>query len=153
MTDDFEHRIPKPSEAWQLWHSDTFDRDAPLTLQSSGTDIIQGLYELWRYTLKEGILDDGNASFSRFHLIWGHTPVTRVDILVHPFNNPALRKLGSWMQVMSEEQEDVFVLRLAQLHYESLEKSLRWNASTLDWSLESREVLAHVEMISGPEAL
>lgn len=153
MADDLASRILNPSTGWQLWHSDTFDRDAPLTLQSSGTDMFQGLSELWRYTLKEGIMNDGNASFSRFHLIWGDTPATRVDIFVQPFDNLALLTLRQWTQSRPEEQEDGLLLRLAQLHYELLQTSVRWSAPTIDWSLESRDVLARVETITDPEEL
>jgi hypothetical protein len=167
MSDDIDSRSPNASTVWQLWHRDMFDRDAPLSLQTTGTDVVQGLYELWRYTLKEGILDNGNASFSRFQLTWGNTPATRADIFVNPFDNPALLKLRRWTRFMSEDQEsddlrivpaaeeqkDALLSRLAQLHYEFLQKSIRWNASTIDWSAEAREILARVDLISDPEEL
>ncbi len=85
-----DFRIPGPSSAWQLWYSDTFDRDAAPALQRSGTNIVEGLYELWLHTLKEGILENGNASFSRFHLTWGDTGSSRVDVYVEPFGNPSV---------------------------------------------------------------
>jgi hypothetical protein len=126
-------------------------------MQASGTNIVQGLYELWLHTLKEGILENGNASFSRFYLTWGSTPYTRVDIFVKPFSNTSLLKLRQWAHLASqsseEEQGKGILLRLAQLHDEHLQKSSRWSASAIDWSAESRELLAHVEATNDPDEL
>lgn len=155
-------RFPNASTPWQLWHSDTFDRDDPPSLQTTGMDIVEGLSELWRYTLKEGILDNGDASFSRFQLMWG---ATCVAILVNPFDNPALLKLRQWTHLMStdqepirsapfgEEQRETLLLRLAHLHYQLLQESPRWTASTIDWSAEARDLLARVESMSDPAQL
>ena len=151
MINEFDSRIPDTSTAWQLWHRDTFDRDSPSSLQASGTNIVQGLCELWRYTLTEGILDSGSASFSRFQLTWGSTASTRVEVIVDPFDNLALLKLRQWAHLMSqnqngeEEQRDALLMRLAQLHHELLQKSSRWKSAAIDWSAESREILARVE--------
>src|SRR5687767_2412490 len=93
MTDQSDRQIPDMFTDWQLWYSDTFARDAGPSLEVHGVNIMDGLYKLWLYTLKEGILDDGMASFSRFHLIWGKTASTRVDVFVTPFHNSSLRKL------------------------------------------------------------
>jgi hypothetical protein len=136
-----------------LWHSDLFDRESSPFLQASGTNIVQGLYELWLYTLKEGILNTGSASFSRFQLTWGNTASTRVDIFVKPFNNLSLLKLRQWAHLMSEtqnseeeEQREALLWRLAQLHYELLQKSSRWKVPAINWSAESRQLLARVEL-------
>ena len=160
MIDETDFRIPNTSTSWQLWHSDTFDRDSPPSLQSSGTNIVEGLYELWLHTLKEAILDTGSASFSRFQLTWGNTASTRVAIVVNPFNNVCLIKLRQWAHLTSqnqknrkEEQRDAVLLRLAQLHYELLQKSSRWQASAIDWDAESREILARVELMRDSEEL
>ena len=167
MVDEIDTRIPNTATVWQLWQSDTFDRDAPFALQATGKNIVLGLYKLWHYTLNEGILDDGNASFSRFQLTWGITPATRAGIFVNPFDNLALLKLRRWNRLMSEDQEreamqnartvekqkDALLWRLAQLHFESLQKSIRWKTTTIDWNAEAREVLARVELTSDPEEL
>lgn len=159
MIDEFDSPIPDMSAAWQLWHRDTFDRDSASSLQASGTNIVQGLCELWRYTLTEGILDNGGASFSRFQLTWGSTASTRVEVLVDPFDNPALLKLRQWAHLMSqdqngeEEERDAILMRLAQLHHELLQKSSRWKAAATDWSGESRELLARVEWMRGSKEL
>jgi hypothetical protein len=152
MDNVFDPQIPGSSSTWQLWYSDTFDLDDPPSVQISGTDIVQGLYELWFHTLNEAVLDNGNASFSRFHLRWGNTASTRVDIYVKPFNNPSLLRLRQWarhaFQNQSGEEEvqgKAILWRLAQLHYELLQKSNRWQASTIDWSAESKEILVRVE--------
>lgn len=158
MIDEADPRIPNTSTVWQLWHSDTFDRNSSPSLQGNGVNIIYGLYELWLNTLKEGILDNGSASFSYFHLTWGDPATARVDVTVNPFHNLALLKLRSWVGFISQAQEgedgkNAILLRLAQLHYELLKKSSRWKASAIDWGAEARELLAYVESISDPEQL
>lgn len=159
MSSEIDSQIPDTSSTWQLWHSDMFDRDSLPSLQSSGTNIIRGLYELWLYTLKEGVLDSGSASFSRFHLTWGNSASTRVDVFVTPFNNLALKKLCQWANLFPENQtseenrSQAVVLRLAQLHYELLQNSSRWKSSAIDWSAESRELLARVEAMKDPKEL
>ena len=159
MSSEIDSRMPGTSSTWQLWHSDTFDRDSLPSLQASGPNIIQGLYELWLYTLKEGILDNGSASFSRFQLTWGNTASTRVDVFVKPFSNLSLMKLRQWANLSSQNQtseevrREALLLRLAQLHYELLQNSSRWKASAIDWSAESRELLARVESMKDPEEL
>lgn len=159
MSSENDSRMPGTSSPWQLWHSDTFDRDSVPSLQASGSNIIQGLYELWLYTLKEGILDNGSASFSRFHLTWGNTASTRVDVFVKPFNNLSLLKLHQWANLSSQNQtseehrREALLLRLAQLHYELLQSSSRWKGAAIDWSAESRGLLARVDSIKDPEEL
>ena len=153
-----DSQIPNTSSTWQLWHSDSFDREFPPTLQASGTDIMQGLYQLWLHTLKEGILDSGSSSFSRFHLTWGNTPAARVDVLVNPFDNRCLLKLRRWAHLMSqhpegEETRESILWRLAQLHYELLQTSSRWTSQAIDWDAEAGELLARLEMIEDPNEL
>lgn len=156
--DQTASRLPDSSTTWRLWHSDTFDRDSAPSLQASGTGIVQGLYELWLYTLKEGILDSGSSSFSRFHLTWGNTPVARVEILVNPFDNRCLLKLRRWANLTSqhperEEKRDAILWKLAQLHDGLLQESSRWKSPTIDWDAEARELLARLEMMAAPEEL
>jgi hypothetical protein len=160
-------RIPDASTTWQLWYIDTFDRDFPPSLEANGENILVGLYRLWLYTLREGIRDDGSASFSSFHLTWGRKASTCVDIVVEPFTNPSLKKLRLWANLMSQnlEEEDVITSQnleeqrnpilsmLAQLHYEYLRISSRWEAPAIDWAAESRALLARVESVSVPEDL
>ena len=159
MNHENDIQIPGPSSAWQLWYSDTFDRDSVTALQDSSTDIVEGLYKLWFHTLKEGILENGSTSFSRFHLTWGNTGFTRVDVFVEPFRNPALMKLRHWAHLTpenknsEEEQGKAILLRVAQLHYELLQKSSRWRVSAVDWGAESKEILARLEVIKVPEDL
>lgn len=167
MMDETDTRIPGFSTIWQLRHHDTFDRDASPALQSSGENIIQGLYQLWLYTLSEAILDNGNASFSYFHLTWGNSAAARVDIAINPFENITLLKLRRWVAFVSqdprsnreqvskhiEERQDAVIWKLAQLHYDLLRKSSRWKTTGIDWAAESWELLERVEGISAPEEL
>jgi hypothetical protein len=156
--------IPDSSTAWQLWHNDLFDQDAPPSLEASDTNILKGLYKLWLHTLKETILDNGNASFSRFHLTWEKQGAGRVDIVVNPFNNPDLLKLRRWAGLMLQPQgrEDIqrparkpdeILWRVAQMHYELLRTSQRWQAAAVDWGAEARELLALVERLIEPQDL
>ena len=159
MDTEIDPRIPGTASAWQLWHTDTFDADSPPFLQASGTDILAGLCELWLYTLNEVVLENGSASFSRFHLTWGDTASTRVDVYVEPFYNPSLLKLREWVhpashdQSSEEEHGNAILLRIAQRHYELLQKSNRWRLSAIDWSAESKELLAHIVVSQEPEEL
>jgi hypothetical protein len=159
-------RIPASTTAWQLWHTDTFDRDSSASLQASGEDLLRGLYELWFYTLKEGIQDNGSASFSYFHLMWGDAPSARMDVSVQPFHNSALLKLRHWTHFSDldqnqslgtdpylQEQRLAVLNRLARLHYDLLLKSTRWHAAAIDWSAEARQLLARVESMTTPEEL
>jgi len=156
LVDEVNPQVPTTSTAWQLWYSDTFDRESTPSLQVSGTNIVQGLYRLWLFTLSEGILGNGSASFSRFHLAWGSTPSGRVDIAVNPFDNLALLKLRQWTSLMSQHQNvhdnrrETILSRLAQLHYELLQTSTRWTSAAIDWRAEARELLVHVESIRDP---
>ena len=157
--------IPDASTTWPLWHYDTFDADSSPSLQASGQDILQGLYALWLHTLKEGIQDNGSASFSSFHLTWGNTPSARVDPAVQPFRNLALVKLRQWACLTVQDQESTapppaaqerrisILKRLAELHYEFLEKSQRWTSRAIDWSAEARELVARVEATRAPQEL
>jgi hypothetical protein len=158
MDNDIDFQIPGPASGWQLWYDDTFDREAAPALQDSGTNIVDGLYELWFHTLQEGILENGSASFSRFHLTWGNTSSIRVDVFVDSFHNPSLLKLRRWAHLApdhknSEEHGKAILLRVAQLHYELLQKSSRWRVSAIDWGAESKELLARMEVIKEPEDL
>ena len=159
MDTEVDPRIPSAASAWQLWHTDTFDTDSPPFLQASGTDIVAGLYELWFHTLNEAVLENGSASFSRFHLTWGDTASARVDVYVEPFHNPSLLKLRQWVQLAyddkssEEEQGKAIILSIAQRHYELLQKSSRWSFSAIDWSAESKELLARIEASQGAQEL
>lgn len=159
--------VPNAATAWQLWYRDTFDRDAPPSLEARGTDIVHGLHALWFSTLKEAILENGSASFSRFHLTWGDAPAMRVEIVVNPFDNLALLKVRRWVGFAEpsptreglptgqhlEEQRETVLGRLAQAHYDLLQKSRRWTAPSIDWGAEARELLERVESISNSEEL
>src|SRR5574338_66005 len=140
MTEESDPRIPDTSTVWHLWYMDLFDRDAPRSLQSSGQNIVHGLYALWLHILNEGISENGSASFSYFYITWGDTAATRVDIAVDPFQNFTLLKLRRWTGLpvqtqqtknrqtglRPEEHQNTVILRLAQWHGALLQKSARW---------------------------
>ena len=155
MSNPRDARIPDASTAWQLWHSDTFDRDSPPSLQASGEDIRRGLYELWLCTLREGIQQNGSASFSYFYLTWGNTAACRVDVYVEPFGNAPLMKLRRWARLTEEDPEagSSVLGRLAQLHYGLLQENDRWTAAAIDWSAEAKELLRQVGAMTDPAEL
>ncbi len=167
MNEENDPRIPNSSTVWHLWYTDMFDRDAPRSLQSSGENIVRGLYSLWFIILNEGILDNGCPSFSYFYLTWGNTSATRIDIAVDPLQNFTLLKLRRWaglpLQAQQtkdrqtgphpEEHQNTVILKLAQWHDALLQKSARWKAQSVEWSAESRELLAHLERMVNPDEL
>jgi hypothetical protein len=155
--------ISSVSTVWQLWYTDKFDGEAPPSLETTGTNILHGLYELWLRTLREGILDSGNASFSGFHLAWGDTALIRIDIDVRPFGNFALEKLRRWAHFSSGDEitqnemdnglNNPLVWKLARLHFSLLLQSGRWTAAASDWSAEAKELLARVDALTDPSQL
>jgi hypothetical protein len=54
----------------------------------------EGLALLWEKTLREGVDDTGDATFTRFSFAWGDH---RTDVLVQPFKNEALATLRGWL--------------------------------------------------------
>lgn len=57
-------------EKWEIWYSDTFDREAPPTVDVRGRGLIKGLAELWARHLFETVQFNGQHGFSSFHLAW-----------------------------------------------------------------------------------
>ena len=60
-------------DEWEVWYRDTFDLEAPPSVDLSGRGLDKGLTELWARHLFEGL--DG---FSRFWLRHREPPVTVV---------------------------------------------------------------------------
>jgi hypothetical protein len=167
MTIEKDPLIPDISTPWKLWYLDTFDREAPPSLEASGENILLGLYELWLHTLQEGVLEDGTASFSSFSLTWGNRASTTANAGVQPSRNSALKKLRQWANLGSPdkkgpadnsnrlypEPENALVWKLAQTHFNLLLQSSRWTAKAIDWSEEARELLARVDLLTDPGQL
>jgi hypothetical protein len=61
---------PAPDVRWEIWYEDTFDRETPRAREASGVGLLSGLVELWSRHLREGLNDQGSATFSRFNLWW-----------------------------------------------------------------------------------
>ena len=161
MANNTDPRIPDATTEWVLWHHDTFDRDTPATVERRGTGILQGLYELWKSTLSEGITDAGDSSFSHFQLTWGETASRRADAGVQPFDNASLLKLRRWANFSSQnrtnalshepyQQNNSLLRSLARVHCHLLQESDRWTAEAILWSAEARQLLARVESITDP---
>jgi hypothetical protein len=85
---------------WEIWYTDTFDREMPPQLEVSGAGLLAGLAELWRRTLEQSVGDDGYGTFTRFSLIWGGAGVPRGggSVPVDPFENPPLLALRRWLR-------------------------------------------------------
>ena len=82
--------------------------------------------------------------------------------MLNPFQNTSLQKLRRWAAEeerdqtadrLHEEQEDSILRRLAQRHYEYLQKSERWQAESIDWRAEAKELLERVEEMTDPKEL
>ncbi len=80
---------------WILTYDDLFDREAAPTVQATGTELLEGLTQLWSLHLREGLQDDGQRTFCRFDLRWGEpTASTDVDYYLqhHAAGAPKLRR-------------------------------------------------------------
>lgn len=152
-----EERDPHGLDAsaeWELWYVDVFDREMPPVLEASGRGIVEGLVALWEHTLDEGIVDDGNASFSRFGLSWGKTHLETASVYVTPFDNHTLAKLRRWVVHASDpEQRPALLGQLAQLHLQLLRRSDRWTVRALINNEESEQLLSCVEPMDHPDQL
>lgn len=79
--------------AWELWSSDTFDRDSDPRLEGAFDTFEQGLRALWKKTLTEGVQDDGRPTFTEFSL----RGQPKVSLPRDPFENPELAVLRARM--------------------------------------------------------
>jgi hypothetical protein len=61
---------PHPTEQWEIWYDDTFDRDAPSSVDVRGRGLAKGLAELWARHFFESVRSDGQQGFSSFQLHW-----------------------------------------------------------------------------------
>lgn len=61
---------PAPDAEWQVWYEDTFDRECPRSIDTSGRGLAGGLMELWARHLCGTVQANGSRGFSRFNLWW-----------------------------------------------------------------------------------
>ena len=59
-----------PEAEWEIWYEDTFDRETPRRVETSGEGLAAGLVELWDRHLFETVQPEGGRGFSRFNLWW-----------------------------------------------------------------------------------
>jgi hypothetical protein len=151
--------IPDQSTRWQLWASDTFDQDSVPGMQTSGEGLLAGLYQLWLHTLSESILENGHATFTRFHLTWGEGTRARVEVDVKPFDNHTLAKLRLWVDhfedisrmaaliglELQQEGPNPVLQRLASELWERVRTGQRWQAQAIAWNSEAKELLNSLE--------
>lgn len=79
--------------AWELWSSDTFDRESPPSVEGSFDTLEAGLRALWKKTLSEAVQDDGRPTFTEFTLRGQPSVFLPRD----PFENPELAVLRARM--------------------------------------------------------
>lgn len=79
---------------WELWSTDTFDRDAAPSCEATGDDFLAGCAGLWRATVDQGVLADGKPSFTWYQLRWAGGALS---LPRDPFSNPELRALKPWV--------------------------------------------------------
>lgn len=154
-------QIPGSSTDWILWHRDTFDHETPPIVEAEGTGIIDGLRELWKSVLSEGIDDSGTATFSSFHLAWGGTAGEQISVHVATAGNVSLLKLRQWagLSAVASSRPDVegnevgvrtgdaLIQRLARWHYRLLQQSARWTEKALYRGQESLALLEGIESV------
>lgn len=144
---------------WQLWYRDTFDRETPVSIEKSGTGILDGLYALWWHTLVEGITEAGLVSFSAFWLTWGEgDDFNTVKIDVEASSNKALIKLRHRADIhpstgFSQDEKNPLVMKAARRHYELLQVNIRSSERRRDSSLEARDVLKIVDSLQDMDKL
>lgn len=82
------------SHSWELYAADLFDRESPAQIDARGAGLVDGLVELWRRVLSEGVRDGGDRTFTSFSLHWdgGST-----DAGAQPFDNQALARMRRWV--------------------------------------------------------
>lgn len=134
--------VPDTSTRWTLWHIDLFDRNTPDSIEAEGTNILHGLYQLWRHTLREGAAD-----FSTFRLAWGDTVTATATVCIEPSD---LFKLQLWSDAIGE---DALLRRIAKLHLAFLQKSSRWTSRSVNAGDEARELLSHIGSLKDPSEL
>ncbi len=78
---------------WELWSSDTFDRESPPSVEGSFDTLEAGLRALWKKTLTEAVQDDGRPTFTEFTLRGQPSVFLPRD----PFENPELAVLRARM--------------------------------------------------------
>lgn len=78
---------------WEVWSSDTFDRDSGPTVEGTFDTFEQGLRALWKKTLSEAVQDDGRPTFTEFSL----RGQPMVFLPRDPFKNPELAVLRARM--------------------------------------------------------
>jgi hypothetical protein len=67
---------PYPTEEWEIWYVDAFDRDAPPSIDVRGRGLVKGLAELWARHLFETVTAKGQQGFSSFQLHWERGKIT-----------------------------------------------------------------------------
>jgi hypothetical protein len=141
--------IPGTSTKWRLWYRDLFDREMPPQVEAKGTNILNGLYQLWKHTLTEGVDEKGTQTFSVFRLTWGEVNATTsadeisADAGVQPFDNSALVKLKLWAGTIGQ---DTLLWRIAERH-------LRLIQSGVGGYTAARELLTKIEAMTDPSEL
>lgn len=93
--------------AWELWSSDTFDRESDPSLEGSFDTLDAGLRALWKKTLFEAVLDDGRPTFTEFSLRGQPSVFLPRD----PFENPELAVLRA--RLLANEH---FLAQLVTVH-------------------------------------
>lgn len=97
---------------WEVWSSDTFDRDSGPQLEGAFDTFEQGLRALWKKTLSEAVQDDGRPTFTEFSLRGQPSVFPPRD----PFKNPELAVLRARMvanEAFLDELVKVHASRLA----------------------------------------
>jgi hypothetical protein len=101
----------QPPVEWKLWYQDLFDRESPRQIEASGTNLLEGLIELWKRHLQETVQAEGQKGFARFNL-WIVEDEVSVEIRG---SWEGQRKLRSWL-VENPDQAPARLKELAAHH-------------------------------------
>jgi hypothetical protein len=90
---------------WEIIYTDTFDREAPPSVEIEGIGFEISLYCLWQSTLFEGITDKGIKSFSNFHVIYPD----HIELLKETYN---MNMQNSIMIKVTGKNPELWLLRV-----------------------------------------
>jgi hypothetical protein len=115
---------------WTLWANDTFDWESAPVQEATGTGLIAGLENLWKKTLRDGVLENGKASSTHYSLKWAGGGSAWV--VVAPLQNAVLARVSGWIYgrkgqegagAASEDRQNAALRSLASAHARSWAKS------------------------------
>ncbi len=81
---------------WNLWTQDNFDHSR--SISKSGTELSEGLFHLWYYTLLETVTDQGMIGFNVYNLEYQSDDENQyLEIKINDQNLKTFARLRKWL--------------------------------------------------------